>query len=72
MVNQGIRIERISVSNWSKEPSWTKAKKLCAELQKEINEKCPEGYKYKETINFEKSKDSNWIEAIVIYEQIPR
>lgn len=73
MTNQAIKIERIYVSDWRREVSkFTRAEKLLPELQKEINKKCPEGYKYKETISFEKDKDYNWIEAIVAYEEIPR
>ena len=72
MTNQAIKIENINVSDWSEKRSWKRADNLCENLQKKINEKCPEGYKYKETISFEKNKDFNWIEAIVIYEQIPR
>ena len=72
MTNQTIRIVYISLSEWNEEYTFSRAKKLCAELQKEINKRCPEGYKYKETISFEKDKDFHWIKAIVAYEQIPR
>ena len=72
MTNQAIKIEKIDVSDWSEERSWIRADNLCEKLQKEINKKCPEGYKYKETISFEKDRDYRWMEAIVAYEQIIR
>ena len=49
-----------------------RAENVTAELENKINKNCPEGYRYKETISLEKSKEYYWINAIVAYEQIPR
>lgn len=73
MENKKIILKYIlAVSHGNFEYNFERAKNVTAEFEKEINKNCPEGYKYKETISFEKSKEYNWIKAIVAYEEIPR